>query len=100
MYIKGAHYCIQSVETLPFALTFFPLKDVIYVKSYEHYGKISHVFVYKVNYNDFVEWVRCWVHIATNIVLSEEPDGSKTIKTHVYDYKIKNTIANLSLPTL
>jgi hypothetical protein len=88
-YIKDSHYRIESIE-VPNGYTFYPIKDAIYIDSYERYNKKSLVFNYDINCNEFFKWLQCWTHIANNKVLvTGSGELPYTIQSHIHDFKIK-----------
>ena len=89
-YIQGEHYEIESLR-VPNGYPNFPVADAEFVRSYEHYGKTSRVFRYPVQYDAFLDWIQCWVHIAANTTLANgSADGVPfVVESHIYDDRIE-----------
>ena len=99
--MQGDHYKIESLR-VPDWCPHFPIVDAEFIRSYEHYGKTSHVFRYAVEYKAFFEeWIECFVHIAANYTLvnghSNENNKKKPfiIESHIHDDRIKQIFKHL-----
>jgi hypothetical protein len=86
-FVENECYCIEKVEPSPFYDTFYPLKNVKYIKSYGTGKNKSLVFEHEVQNDDYIEWLQCWVNIASNH-MKINYDSKDLIETHIYEYKI------------
>lgn len=86
-YNQGQRYAIRSLK-VPIGCTEFPIECAEFVRSYKHYGIMSHVFRYSVNFDDYIDWLRGWVHIAANYIITEgkiAKDRPFIVESHVHD---------------
>ena len=97
-YKFGNKYNIDDAEMLK-NYTFFPLKNITFIRSYHSNGKVSLVFQYDLKEEDYLNWKFCWAYVAQSTVLRDIRDYNESddthkketylVETHIYENIIK-----------
>lgn len=97
-YKFGKKYNIEDAEMLK-SFTFFPLKNITFIRSYHSNGKVSLVFQYDLKAEDYLNWRFCWLYIAQSTILEDIKDYNESndthkkenylVETHIYENIIK-----------
>lgn len=69
--------------------------SVIYAGSYDFHGSKSHRFVHVVKNEDYMDFLRVWVHRAANCVLGKHTEleqNTTVMHTDIFHKKLRNIL--------
>ena len=74
-----------SVQAHEHVLAFFARRD----EPVDRRQHARRVFQYSVKYEDFMEWIQGWVHVAANYTLAEGSNSvPHVVESHVYEHTL------------